>query len=139
MGARQPPAEQRHQVERRVVGPVEVVDHEHRAAGERVERGGEDVLACAGRLERGEERAARVARDVAQRAHRARRDQRVAGAPQDARARQRRADLADQRRLADARLACDHHHAPHGGRLAERGLDRPALFLTLQEIHDARA
>ena len=79
----QPAAEQRHEVERRVVGPVQVLDHQHGLVGELVERGGEHGLAAAvDRRRRSVPPASRG--DVAQRAERARRDQRVARAPQHA-------------------------------------------------------
>ena len=58
--ARQAPAEQRDEVERRVVGPVQVLDHEHRAVGQRGQRRGQDALAGAG-LDRGLELAAELA------------------------------------------------------------------------------
>ena len=45
--AHEPAAEQRDEVERRVVGPVQVLDHEHGAGGELVERGVEHGLAAA--------------------------------------------------------------------------------------------
>ena len=99
--ALQPPAEQRDHVERRVVGPVEVLDHEQGGVGEGVAGGGEHVLAGAVR-DRAGERAADLARHVAQRAERAGRDQRVARAPQRVAA---AGDGGHERGLADARLA----------------------------------
>ena len=55
-------AEQRDEVERAVVGPVEVLDDDDRGGRELVERGGEHVLARARAVERGEERPAGLAR-----------------------------------------------------------------------------
>jgi hypothetical protein len=62
---------------------VEVLDDEHRAGGELVERGGEHVLARRPSSAASSAPPA-CARDVAQRAHRARRDERVARAPEHA-------------------------------------------------------
>ena len=79
--AQQAAAQQRHEVERGVVGPVQVLDDQHGAAGELVQ--GRRQHPLAGAVDGGEQRAARLAGDVVQRAERARRDQRITGAPQD--------------------------------------------------------
>ena len=82
--AGQAPPEQRDEVERRVVGPVQVLDHEHGAA--RPARSASRRGRARGRRPRSRIRTRRRgrSRDVAQRPHRPRRDQRVAGAPQHA-------------------------------------------------------
>ena len=87
--------EQAQDVERALVGPVDVLQHEDRAG-----RGAQPVE------QRGRERGRRglVEPDVEQRAERPRRVQRVARAPQDATT---VGEGADERGLADAGLAAD--------------------------------
>ena len=122
--ARQPPPKQGHEVERRVVRPVQVLDHEHRgrARGQLVERRRQDVLARTTFLDRRGNRTADLPRDVQQRPHRARRDERIARAPEHAPRVGPRDDGGDQRRLADAGLARDDHDPPLGPRLVDRRL-----------------
>ena len=112
--ARDPPRQQAQHVERRLVGPVRVLEHDDRrvAPGELAEhRGGHRV----GRRARGHEvleLAAGDRADVHQRAERRGREECVAVAPQDARVLGvPLAEVAQQRRLADARLA-GHEHQP---------------------------
>jgi len=130
--AQQAAAEQRHEVERRVVGPVQVLDHQHGAGGELVERGVEDRLTAA--VDHRLQAAAGLTGDVAQRAERARRDQRVAGAPQHRAVVQGLGERADQRGLADPRLA-QHERDPTGReRLGQRLREDGPLAFTLQKL-----
>jgi hypothetical protein len=130
-------AEQRDEVERAVVGPVEVLDDDDRGGRELVERGGEDVLARARAVERGEQRTAGLARDVAERPHGAGGDQRVARAPEDPPRVQGAADVGDERRLADARLAGHDGDAPGAARVRDRRLEDPPLAVAFEKLHRA--
>ncbi len=124
-------------VERRRVGPVQVLEHEDRgrAAPQLVEQGGRDLVGPRGARRDLGELAPDLLGDVEQRAERARREQRVARPPQDA----RRAPMlvgeeAHERRLAGARLARDERQAParavaHG---VEHRLQRVELGRALQ-------
>ncbi|HEY1275473.1 MAG TPA: hypothetical protein VGF25_11200 [Thermoleophilaceae bacterium] len=116
---RDPPGQQTQQVEGRLVGPVEILDHEHRRAPaaellrqRRRERRRRGVLVGERR-----ELAARVAGDVQEGAERPRGVEGVAAAPEQAGLRQAGAEGAQERRLADARLAGHEHEAPRGGGL----------------------
>jgi hypothetical protein len=124
-------------VERRLVGPVQVLHHEHGrvAAVELVEQRAEHRLArCVGGQRVGE-LAARLPGDVVDRPQRTRREQRVAGAPQEARAAGAR-DALCQRGLADPGLAGDQHDAAVAGpRLCQHLLKRPDGGITLQQLH----
>ena len=103
----QPAREERQQVEGGVVGPVQVLHHEHRgrAGAHLVEERPEHLLARRGALQRRAHRAVDLARHVPQRAHRPRRHERIADAPQHPVAPALRARGGHQRGLADARLA----------------------------------
>ena len=130
-GAGQPAAQQRHEVQRGVVGPVQVLDDERAGiAAQLVEHGGQQVLP--GRLERRRHPPADLTRDVMQRTHRPRRDQRVAGAPQHPPALRHG---RHERGLADPGLARDDHHPPADAGLLDRRLQRLALAVTLEKLH----
>jgi hypothetical protein len=132
-GAHQSPAQQRDEVERRVVRPLQVLDDEHRG-GRQLREGRRQRALPRARLDRREHRASDVARHVAQRTHRARRDQRIARPPQDAPRAQRRARGPHERRLADARLADDDHDPTRGGGLLDRRREDLPLTLTLKKL-----
>ena len=126
-GADAPP-EQREQVERALVGPVEVLHHQHarRALRDLVEQGGHEVLAAAVAAQGVGEPPAGLARDVVERAERPRRQERVAGAHQEAAldAPCARGHGREQRRLADAGLPRDEHDPAAPARcLVERRAD----------------
>jgi hypothetical protein len=86
---------------------VQVLDDERGGLAQLVEHRREQVLART--RDRLGERAARLVGDVAQRPHRPRRDQRVAGAPQHA---VPVGERGHQRRLSDPGLAGHDDHAP---------------------------
>ena len=117
--------QQAHHVERRLVGPVEVLEHENggASAGQLAdERAGDLVRPSVARDEL-LELAARQFGYVEQGAQRARREQRRAGAPEDPRrVAPLIAELPNQSGLADARLAPDEDHrpGPTGGDRVER-------------------
>ena len=137
--AHEAPPEQRHEVERGVVGPVQVLDDQHGGAGERVQRRAQHVLARAVAVERLQHRAAEGPGDVAQRAERARRDQRVARAPEHAPLVQRLGDRGHERRLADPRLADHGHDATGVAGLRQRRLEDFTLAFTLKQLQSLRS
>jgi len=116
---------------------VKVLHDDDRGRRELVERGGEHVLARARPVERGEQRPAGLARHVAERAHRARGDQRVAPAPEDAPRAHGAADLGDERRLADAGLAGHDGDPPGAARIRDRRLEDPPLAVAFEKLHPA--
>ncbi len=131
--AREASSQERHEVERRVVGPVHVLDDEDRPrAGQLVEDRHQERLARPVGPERLRQRTAGVARHVAERAQRARRDERVARAPQHAARSDLLADRRDQRGLADPSLAADDHDAPLRPGCVERRSQECLLVLTLE-------
>jgi hypothetical protein len=107
-GLLDPPGGVAEHVERRVVGPVEILDHEHggRPCGELLEQAAEHRVHRLPVGQRGGERALAAGGRVAQRAERARRHQVVAGGEQHARPHAHvGGEGAHQGRLADPRLA----------------------------------
>ena len=135
-GGGEPAREQRQQVERGVVGPVDVLDDDRgRAAGaERLQQRVEDRLARAA-LERAGERPGGRAGDVVDRAERARDAERVARAVE-------RAHLAgaehgaDQRGLADPGLAQHEHDPSLGAGPVQCAPEGGLLLLALKQLHD---
>ena len=105
---------------------MEVLDHDEGGVGEGFAGGGEHVFAGAVRDGLGE-RAADLAGHIAQRAERAGRDQRVAGAPQRVAA---AGDGGHERGLADARLA-EHDDDAAG---LDRRLQLRPLALSLKQF-----
>ena len=108
-----------------------------RGGRELVERGGEHVLARARPSSAASSGPPAWRADVAQRAHRARRDQRVARAPEHAPRGQGAADVGDERGLADARLAGHDDDAPGAARVRDRRLEDPPLAVTFEKLHPA--
>jgi hypothetical protein len=128
--ARDPPAAQPQHVERRLVGPVHVLEHDDRRPAQLAqERRGHDVRRCALRHRRGELAAGDRA-DVLQGTQRGEREERVALTPQDLRVAVL-AEAAQQGGLADARLA-GHEHQPAAAR-HERGVERRERVRALQQ------
>ena len=119
-----PAPEQAQHVERALVGPVDVLEHEHGAGrlAQGVQQGGDEH----GRPRAGRDDLLQLAAggvgDVEQRAERPRRVQRVARAPQDLAA---LGELAHERGLADAGLAADQDQP--AGRAGEHVEKRLAL------------
>jgi hypothetical protein len=106
--------EQRDHVERRLIGPVHVLEDQHsgRAAKLCDQRRRDLVRSWRPRDELLQLTAGRLG-DVQQRSQRTRRAQGLARAPQDARGRSLLlAERAQERRLADAGLAADEHQPP---------------------------
>jgi len=102
------PAEDAQHVERRLVRPVDVLDHDDRGAVElREQRPRHRPRVRPGR-EQLRQRPARAVGDVSERAERARRGEVLARPGKDPRVRSP-AELADERGLADPGLAADEH------------------------------
>ena len=99
--------QQPHRVERRLVGPVQVLEHDdgRLARAGRVEQRSGDLMRGRASVDRLGERTAELVRDVDERAERPRGGERVAGAPRHSR---HTVDLGAEgpreRRLADARF-----------------------------------
>ena len=116
---RDPPAEEAEQVERGMVGPVQVFPDQQEGAlpvAERVQQGGEEGLAVCPGADQRVDIGAEHPGHVLHRAERAGREQRVAAAEGGAPGvRRRRLEPADQRGLADAGFAGDEGDVPAPG------------------------
>ena len=83
---RDPAGEEPHEVQRRLVTPVQVFDDQDvRRPAQGLEHGGEDLVLRRPRLQQSGHRGVELRRHVAQWAERARGDQRIAHSPQDSR------------------------------------------------------
>ena len=116
-----PPSQQPHDIERRLIAPMKILQHQHtrRTAAQPSEhRSGDVVRASLARHQRGRLTAQLLSRRQ-QRTEWARREQRVAHSPQHREAAGKgRAELPQQRRLADARLT-EHERDPPLGRFSD--------------------
>jgi len=132
-------AQELQQVQRGVVGPVQVLeDGQHRAAAalQRRQHRVEQLGARVARLQQRAERDVDVARDVVQRRERVRRLERVAGAPPQRRVAAARGHRLEQRRFADAGLAADQHQvAAAVARRGELAFERQQGGVALDELH----
>ena len=134
------PAEHGERVERRVVGPVHVLEHQDGGSRRPLELLDQEVLDLVRRRAGGErlpEAGRDAAREVAERAQRTRDRQVVAGAEQDAGAVLEIVQKPPhQRRLADPRLAADPDGPPSAGRSCSVRLGkRLQRGLTLEQLH----
>ena len=120
-----PAAEEGQPVQRRLVSPVRVLDHHHLPGSawptdQRVEERREDLLLGRGRSQLGGQPATQLVADVVQWSEGPRRDQAVTGSPEHAHPRSAApGELADQRRLADPRLAGDQRNTTAVGTLPQ--------------------
>ena len=132
-----PAREQAQHVERRLVGAVDVLEHEQRRRLRRElddERVGELVERRAA-PERVGQPAAHAPGDLDERAQRPRRLERHAAAPQDARGARADGNPAQERGLADAGLAPDEREPAGAVRgVRERGVQRLDQVGTLQQL-----
>jgi hypothetical protein len=114
MGALDAPAGVAHQVERGVVGPVQVFEHHQRGPfAQQVKERDEGAVALASAIEQGSQRVAGARRDVVQGAQGPRYLQRLARAIEYGRTSvEREGEGAQQAGLADAGLAFDEDEAP---------------------------
>jgi hypothetical protein len=129
--------EHRKDIERRLVGPVEVVQHEHRRRPlpEFTHECGRELVRPGTRSQKLLELPARDLGDVEEGAERTRREQSVAVTPQDpCRAGRLVAELPQESGLPNSRLAADEHEPPtpgvvHGN---ERVVERSELARPLE-------
>jgi hypothetical protein len=133
------PRQQPQDVEGGLVGPMQVLEHEdgRRAAHELAQQRRRHLVRPRAALRDVREIATGVLGDVEQRAQGARREQRVAGAPEDpCRSPMLVGEPARKRRLPGTRLARDEHEMPAGGRadFLQHRLQRVELRRALQEV-----
>ena len=132
------PCEEPHDVERGLVGPVQIFeDHDGRgSARELVDQRRGDVVGTSGGVDDLLELALRLFRDILQRAERARCEQGVAGAPQHSRGvSPLAAEVAQERGLARPGLATDEPQlaASYSARGRESVVERGDLTGTLEQ------
>ena len=137
-----PPAEIFEQIERRRVGPMHVLEHEHGwllANLQLVQESAEDREPVGGGSHQLQQRAFDSKRDVIERTQRLRREQRIAPTEQRARlGAMRGEEVFDQGGLADPSLAGHQRDAPLAGRcLAQRVGKAHQRRLTLEQLHGA--
>jgi hypothetical protein len=125
-----------HEVQGRLVAPVQVLDHQGARPGlQRVQHGGEDLVLDAGLAEHGRHLWPELAGDVAERAERARCAQRVAHAPQH-RHRRLSDELAEKDGLADPGLPGEQHdRAPARSRAAGTVAEDREGMVALEQAH----
>ena len=110
--------EESHHIERRLVSPVDVLEHHHRggSAPKLVRQRGRHLVGQEAALDQVTELTARGVGHSEKGTQWARGEQRIAAAPQNPYvACEGRSELAQQGRLADARLAADEHDPAGGG------------------------
>ena len=141
----QPPAEEAEEIERGVVGPVDVFDDgdsRRQAPAQLTEERAEEPVAGGICRQQAVERAACLHGDVLQRAEGTGRRERVTDAAQHPPAAVRGgllAETGDERGLADAGLAADAHEPALTGRgLAQPAVERVEVLVPLQQVHMAR-
>ena len=129
--------EEAHEVGGRLVGPVQVLHDEHAGRfAQGVQHRGEDLVLGRRVAQAGGDGGPEPARDVAERAERARGAQRVAHAPQH-RHRHPLGERAQEGRLADARLTDEQHQAATTRRRPiGPGLQHVDRVFALQKPHD---
>jgi hypothetical protein len=136
-----PADEQPEHVKRRLVRPVDVLEHEdgRSAYAKLLDQRGDDLIRHRAALQQSGELAFRLLRDLEQWAQRTGREQRLAGAPEQA-GRRAVAELTDQRRLADARFTPHEHDASSRRRLdgLEQVAEQRQLVGSLQQPTDRR-
>jgi hypothetical protein len=139
----QPAAEEGQHVQRGLVGPVQILDHHHRPyalarPAERIEQGLEDLRAPA-RRHAFPQGAADLPGDVVQRTERARREQRIATAPEHLGAHPGPVgERRGQRRLARAGLAADHRDVSTVRAGGQQFVQVGQRFGAFQQVHRCR-
>ena len=131
-------ADELDQIERRLVGPVNVLEHQHgrrRRARQLVEHGAEDRRPVVRPRQQRAQRRTGLAGDVVQRPERPRRRQRLAAAPEDAARAEAGAERFQQAGLADAGLAAHQHRAAAAlGGGARAGSERDQRVVALEQL-----
>ena len=136
-GGLDPAPDDTHDVQRRLVGPVHVLDHENRrAALELLQESTCDIVRPPSGAHQLVENAACFLAHLDERPQRPRRGERVAGAPEDAcRARDRAAERPHEHGLADACLAGDEHQPTRAGpSLRMSAVQRSERLLALEQV-----
>src|SRR6478736_5670741 len=133
------PQDEAEQVDGALVGPVQVVDDQHRRLrGEAGEHRPEDLVGLLGGLQRGARPRVEEVGHVVQRPQRTGRGQRVARTPQQGAAFHRVGERADQRGLAGSRVALDDDHAAATeARLRPAVVERGQLLGAFEQRHAA--
>ena len=138
--SRRPPAEQVHDVERRLVGPVEILQDDDRRAAKRATQRPEHLAGGCAALGHLRQLAADLGGDVEQRPERSRREQRLARrrpAPRPtaaARRKHARAPSCPTPASPASNTICP---LPAVAHLRERGLEHREMLLALQQLHAA--
>jgi hypothetical protein len=134
-----PATEEAEQVQRRLVRPLHVFDHQHPEVGDRgrrLQHRVEDLVARRRRPYGVQQRAAELSRHVVHRTQRSRREQAVAQAPRPRGVDQPALQLFDQRGLAHSRLTGDQDEPARADpRLFGVLQQRAHLRLTLDQRH----
>ena len=136
----EPSRQQTNDVQRRLVRPVHVLQHKHgRLAGELGDEGLVDVVWLRGGEHELRERAPDHPGDIEERSQWPRREERVAGPPEDAGAPHVVCEAAEKRGLADSGLAGDEQHAPApGDDIGECLRERVERDAALEELFGVR-
>jgi hypothetical protein len=132
-----PPAEQLHDVQRRLVGPVEILQDDHGRLPDRAAQRPEDLAGGCAPLGHLGQLAAHFVGDVDQRSERSRREERLARPGQHAAGPLPLAERTHERRLADPSLAAEHDHlpAPAATHLREAVVELREVAIALQQLH----
>jgi hypothetical protein len=132
-----PPAEQLHDVERRLVGPVEVFQDDDGRLPDRAAQRPEDLAGGCAALGHLRQLSAHLVGDVDQRPERSRREERLARPGQHPDGLLALAERTHDRRLADPRLAAEHDHlpAPAATNLREAVVELREVAIALQQLH----
>ena len=130
-------AEQLHQIERRLVGPVQILQHDDRRTAQRTPQRHEHLTGGCPTLGQLGQLAADLGRDVEQRPERPRREQRLTAPGEHRHRRVPLAEGAHQRGLPGARLPGQQHQLPSttGPHLRQPRVEHRQLVLALQQIH----
>ncbi len=132
-----PASEHAHDIERRLVRPVHVLEHEHRRARlKHVPDRGQNLVRTGAALDELCECASGPGGDVCERTERAGREERITRSFEDLVGRpDRLAERPDERRLADAGLPGDDHEpAGTGPRLRQRGHELVQGSLSFEQL-----
>jgi hypothetical protein len=128
------------EIERRLIGPMDILDDEQRRPPritQKIEQGGEQSQPRRVTFELRQEPSAGRARNVIEGSERGGREERVALAQENAvRPAGARKEVSDEGRLADARLAADQNEAAlTGRRLGERRCQKGEFRIAFKQCH----
>jgi hypothetical protein len=128
-----------HDVQRRLIGPVEVLQDDHGRTANGAPQRSEHLAGGGAPLGHLRQLAADLGGDVDQGAERTRREQRLAGAGQHRGRSLPLTEGAHERRLAHPRLAAQHDHlaAPAATHRRKPVVELGEVAVALQQLHDA--